>query len=290
MAETPRRLPQLTDRLPLGTSGLAVSPFAIGIVMDEDTIPAAYDAGINFFFVTADMHWPLYDYTRRGLVKLLERGPAIRDSIVVGVASYVSQPEFSWLPYKEVLMVLPELGRIDLTIAGGAYGHDFPRRLEILKAHKASAFVGARAIGTSFHDRAAARQALDDGVIDIAFARFNPPYPGAREDLFPHTRPLGDGRHTLLFNFKSTIGHITEEDEYARLGIGSDFWRPHVTDYYRFVLAERALDGILCAPPTPAAIRELGDALAKGPLDDEDVQYLLDLGALQRGKARLNPT
>lgn len=286
MAETPRRLPQLTDRLPLGNSGLEVSPVAIGITMDPATIPAAYDAGVNFFFVTADMHWPLYEDTRRGLDMLLERGGGVRDTIVIGVASYVSQPEFMWMPYEEVRMVVPSIERIDLTIAGGAYGYDFARRLETLKVHRQSAWVGAKAIGTSFHDRATARQALDDGILDIAFVRFNPWHPGASGDLFPHVKPRAE-RRTLLYNFKSTIGHIADEAEYAKLGISSEFWRPHVTDYYRFALSEPALDGVLCSPPTPQAIEELADALGKGALDDEDRQYLLDLGALQRGKAKL---
>jgi hypothetical protein len=41
----------------------------------------------------------------------------------------------------------------------------------------------------------------------------------------------------------------------------------------------------LCALPTVGAVRELADALAKGPLDEGDHQYLLDLGELSRGKA-----
>jgi len=54
--QAPRELPRPADRLPLGTSGLEVSPICIGMVEDPRTIPAAFEAGINFFFVTADMH------------------------------------------------------------------------------------------------------------------------------------------------------------------------------------------------------------------------------------------
>jgi hypothetical protein len=275
-------LPVLTDRLPLGTSGLEVSPFALGLVDDPETVPAAYDAGINFFFVTADMHWPLYEGTRRGLAMLLERKPSVRDSIVVGVASYVTQPEFMWMPFEEVRMELPGLDRIDLTIAGGMYGYDVPRRLEVLKNHRLSTWVGSRAIGSTFHDRIACRHAVDEGVLDIAFVRFNPLHPGASVDLFPHVKPRSE-RSTLLFNFKSTIGHFFEESEYEKHGISTEFWRPHVTDYYRFALTEPALNGVLCALPNEKAVGELADALAKGPLDDEDRQYLLDLAALDHG-------
>ena len=61
------QLPRFSDRLALGKRGLAVSPFCLGLVEDPATISAAFDAGINFFFLTADMHWPLYEASRRGL-------------------------------------------------------------------------------------------------------------------------------------------------------------------------------------------------------------------------------
>lgn len=282
-------LPRLTDRLPLGASGLEVSPFALGIVGDPATIPAAYEAGINFFFLTADMHWPLYEPTRRGLAMLLEAQPSARDHLVIAVTAYVTQPEFLWLPFEEVRMELPSIERIDLTIAGGSYGDEIDRRLETFRSHRTSGFAGTRAIGSTFHDRAAARKILGEDVLDIAFVRFNPMHPGAREDIFPHVTPRADGRKALLYNFKSTVGFLRDEDAYTQLKIGADFWRPDITDYYRFALTHAALDGVLCSLPSPAAVRELADALARGPLDDEDRQYLLDLGELSRGKARVAP-
>jgi hypothetical protein len=281
-------LPKLTDRLPLGTSGLEVSPICIGITDDPRTIPAAFEAGINFFFLTADMHWPLYEQTRRGLAQLLASHPGARDAIVVGAVSYVAQPEFLWAPFEEVVVELPQLERLDLTIAGGAYGHEIDQRLETYERHRADRHVGARAIGATFHDRAAARRVVAQGALDIGFVRYNPRHPRAREDLFPHVGSRADGRRTLLYNFKSTLGHLATEAQYTAFHIAADYWRPHPTDYYRFALSEPALDGILCAPPGPDAVRELVDALAAGPLDDDDQQYLLDLGELLRGTAKVS--
>lgn len=85
--------------------------------------------------------------------------------------------------------------------------------------------------------------------------------------------------------FKSTFGSLTQ-DELRALGVGDDYWLPHPTTYYRFALTQPALDGLLVALPSPASVGELGDALAKGPLDDEDRQYLLDLGELARAARR----
>jgi aryl-alcohol dehydrogenase-like predicted oxidoreductase len=287
--QAPRDLPRLTDRLRLGNSGLEVSPICVGIVGDPETIPAAFEAGINFFFVTADMHWPLYEPTRRGLLQLLETNRAARSSVVVGVVSYVTQPVFMWAPFSEVLEELPILERIDLTIAGGNYRPEFDVRERVLESHREVGHVGARAVGASFHDRSIARECLDRDRLDIAYIRYNPVHAGAREDLFPHVRPRAAGRRCLLYNFKSTYGHLAEDD-YAPLGVPAHFWRPHPTDYYRFALTEPALDGILCAPSSPGEVRELADALARGPLDAEECQYLRDLGELARGAARVAAT
>jgi hypothetical protein len=43
----------------------------------------------------------------------------------------------------------------------------------------------------------------------------------------------------------------------------------------------------LIALPNAGAVQELVDGLAKGPMDEEDQQYLLDLGELARGRAKV---
>jgi hypothetical protein len=281
-----RSLPQITDRIPLG-DGLSVSPICVGIVPDPTVVSAAYEAGINFFFVSADMHWPIYEHTRRGLQQLLADNPSARDSIVVGAVAYVTQPEFCWAPFLELLEAVPALeGRLDLTIAGGSYGHEIALRLPQYGAHRSSRFLGARAIGASFHDRAAASDVVAREAVDLAFVRYNPVHANARNDVYATAKSHDDGRRCLLYNFKSTIGCMTDP-EYDTHGIGPDFWRPHVTDYYRFAFTQPAVDGVLCSLPTAESIRELADALAKGALDEDDEQYLLDLAALSAGSARL---
>jgi len=203
--------------------------------------------------------------------------------MVIGVVAYVTQPEFCWVPFQEVLDELPELeNRIDVTIAGGCYGHEFPTRVAIFKKHREVKHVGAHAIGASFHDRAGARAALEAGDLDLAYIRYNPLHPGAARDLFPHVTDT----QPFLFNFKSTNGLLRPE-HYAKFGIDESFWRPHATDYYRFALTQPALDGVLCSLSNAGEVRELADALAKGPLDDEDHDYMLQLGELARGEAKL---
>ena len=95
-------LPALTDRIALGAHH-HVSPFCLGMTFEPRMIPACFDAGVNFFFVSCDLHWPLYDGLRRGLEMLLARGGGIRDDIVIATASYISQTAFGGSGFYELL-------------------------------------------------------------------------------------------------------------------------------------------------------------------------------------------
>ena len=242
------------------------------------TLCAAFDQGINFFFLSADMHWPLYESARRGLRKLLERGRGIRDQVVVGAVSYVAAPEFCSAPFRELLDAVPGLERLDLLITGGAYASDFYPRLMPYQQHLRAGNFGARALGTTFHERPAAPLAIARELIDIAFIRYNAAHPGASEDLFPF---LSASSSTLVYNFKSALPELTPARMEA-LGVGRDYWRPTVADHYRFVLTQPQLDGVLCALQTPRQVQALARALEQGPLDDEEQEHLLHLAALAR--------
>ena len=283
-ASGPRRtvLPRLTDRLPLGASELSVSPACLGMVETPDAVRCAFENGINFFFVTADMHWPYYDALRHGIASLLADGVARREDIVVASVSYVSQPEFGWVPFQEVLSAVPGLEYLDVLVVGGAYGHDVDERIAQRRAQVAERFVGARAVGVTFHERQAAVRFANEELVDIAFLRYNPAHPGARDDVFP----LLTRSRSLLFNFKSAAEAVTEADR-ERLGLDSRFWLPTVSDYYRFAFERCEVDGVLCAPSTPAEVTMLRDALERGPFSESESEHLIRLADLSAGRTRL---
>jgi|KBSSwiStaDraftv2_1062776.scaffolds.fasta_scaffold05768_13 hypothetical protein len=272
----------MTDRLSLGETGLLVSPFCLGMVRSDETASAAFDAGINFFFLSADLHWPGYELARRGLAKLLARGPKIRDQIVVAIVSYVTQPEFCAGALEEGLESVPGLKFIDVGVMGGAYADEFLTRLGVYLQIRRDGLFGLRALGTTFHDREAALLAINHHLVDLAFIRYNPAHTGAKLDVFPY---LTQSR-TLLYNFKSTLGFIRSK-RYAELGLNDSYWRPGVTDYYRFALTRPEIDGLLCSPTTPREVKDLSSALEEGPLDEEEEKYLIDLAALDEGSAVL---
>jgi len=279
------RVLRFTDRRPLRKTGLKISPICLGMVSAEDAVCAAFDAGVNFFFLTADLHWPLYEASRRGLEKLLARDASVRRQVVVGITSYTTHPGMSFAAMGEVLDAVPGLGTIDVAIIGGAYGPDFLRRLHESQALRREGCFGVKAIGATFHDRQAALLATNHGLVDISFVRYNPSHPGARRDLFPQLHPE---RRTPLYSFTSTWNYVSPA-RCTELTLADDYWRPRFTDYHRFALTRPEIDGLLCAPGTPEEVRELAWALEEGPLDRQEEQYLIDLAALHEGRASLVP-
>jgi hypothetical protein len=264
-----------SERVPVG--GLEASRLCLGMAGRADVVHAAFDAGVNFFFVTADMHWPLYEPLRRGLAALLER-PGVRDEIVVAGVSYATQPEFCHEPFRELIEAVPGLGRLDVVVAGGIRGDEQPGRSEVFARHRSFGAFGCRAMGGSFHDRQKAAAAVGAGTLDLAFVRYNPAHPGARRDLFP---AVPTERTTRLFNFTTTTGHV-RAPRARELGVGTDHWQPDITDCYRFAVSRPELDGILAAPRTPAELAGVLDALAAGPLSPGEQDHMMALAHLDR--------
>ena len=270
-------LPKPSDRLPLGKSGLQVSPICLGMTESPDTVVAAFESGVNFFFVTADLHWPLYDGTRKGLAKLLAGNPSRRDEIVVGAVSYLENPLFGALQFHEIVAEIPGLERVDLMIAGAVSSdQSFYSRLESITRARASGHNGARAIGATFHQRQLALVADYYDLLDISYIRYNSAHPGARTDVLPYFRPY---RNSLVFNFKSVMSQVSQET-FDALGLSKGYWLPDPCDYYRFVLSRPEINGILCSPLRPEQIKELARALEKGPLSYQEEEYMIWLSSL----------
>lgn len=280
-------LPRLNDRVALADGALSVSPFCLGVCGSERTVEAAFDAGMNFFFVGADMHWPKYEHTRRGIARLVERGR--RDEIVVAGVAYVSRADFCVDPFRELIDAIPGLERLDITIAGTLDEQELSPshggRLAVYREHRvaASEVPGVRATGATFHDRRAAKRAICEAMIDIAFSRYNADRWMAERDLFPAVFPPTS---VPLFAFKSTWPHISAA-RMREIGVPPQCWVPDVTDHYRFALTPIAVQGLLLSLDHENHVRDLTDAIARGPLSEEERQYMKDLSEIDRGIATI---
>jgi hypothetical protein len=276
------RLPLFADRIALGNSKLEVSPFCVGVTDHRNAAAAAFDAGANFFFLSADLHWPLYDLTRNGLKAILRRKGVSRDDLVIAATSYVGAEHLSAGAYADLLGSCPWLERIDLVVQGAVYDNDVIHRLETSETLKQRQHMGARSHGISFHDRSAAAKAILSGRLDLSYIRYNARHLGAHRDLFPLLGPSSSD--CRVFGFKSTTGYVNTRG-LAKLGLSRHDWRPDVSDHYRFALSCRELDGILCSFEGPKQVDAICRAMERGPLDSEERRYLVQLAALADGKA-----
>jgi hypothetical protein len=270
-------LPKPTDRVPLGSSGLQASPLCLGMTADPETVIAAWERGVNFFFLTADLHWPLYDGLRKGLAKLFEGNRGRREQAVVAVVSYLDNPLFGALQFHEVIAEVPGLERVDVIVAGAVASEtSFHSRLASMAAARQGRHHGARAIAASFHQRTLAVMSDYYGLLDVSFVRYNAAHPGARRDLFPYLRPA---RACPVFNFKSVMARVTRE-QFDGLKLPAGYRLPETGDYYRFVLTRPEIDGVLCAPQSPAEMHELVRALERGGVTREEEEYMMWLSGL----------
>jgi hypothetical protein len=268
------RLPRAPDRLLLAP-GLAVSPLCLGAVRDPDVVLAAFDAGVNFFLVTTDMHWAWYEPLRLGLKRLATARPGSADDIVVAAVSYLTQPEFTRLPFEDCRDSLPGIGRLDVMVVGGAYPEDFETRLPIYQAHRRQALCGVRALGCTFHDRALACRALQAALVDIGFVRSNPRHPGALDEVYARLQPGS----APVYNFNSAAG-VVAADRLRGLGVDDRYWTPTFADGYRFALTPEAVCGLLCSFADVAELEHALEGLERGALELDEMDHMVAMAAL----------
>lgn len=84
----------------------------------------------------------MHDLARRGLEKLLARGPAIREQVVIAMVSYVTQPEFCAGALEEGLAAVSGLKSTDVAVIGGAYSEEFLTRLHVYREIRGLGFLG----------------------------------------------------------------------------------------------------------------------------------------------------
>ena len=132
----------------------------------------------------------------------------------------------------------------------------------------------ARAIGVSIHDRKRAAQLAAQGPLDFFMIRYNAAHPGAEVDIFPNLPPK-----------KPIIAAYTATSWTKLLRPPKGFAGPAATagDCYRFCLTNPHVDLVISAPKTAAQMRENMQALAQGPLSDEEMAHMRALGKAVHG-------
>jgi len=129
----------------------------------------------------------------------------------------------------------------------------------------------ARWIGISTHDRTFAGQLAREGILDVLMIRYNAAHRGAEADIFPHLAAHNPG----IVSYTSTRWtYLLRRPK----GWPADQPVPAAGMTYRFVLNNPAVGVVLTAPHSLAEFEENLAAARRGPLDEEEMEFMRRFG------------
>jgi len=145
-------------------------------------------------------------------------------------------------------------------------------------------------IGTSIHDRERAGRLALDSMIDLFMIRYNAKHTGAEQDIFPHLfkrnpavvsyTALAWGQ--LIRPIKGVVMPSWPGREY--------FDGPPLSPElcYRFVLSNPNVHVVLTGPQNRQQLCQNLDAMKKGKLDPDEMNWVRQYGQLVNSKKRLD--
>jgi aryl-alcohol dehydrogenase-like predicted oxidoreductase len=268
MSYEPRtRLPH-TD-LVVGRIGLG-SSFGIG----ADDLEMAVDHGINYFY-WGSVRRPGFG---AGIRRLAKRH---REEIVVTIQSYARWPAAALRSAVDSGLRRLRLDHADVLVLG--WYNSRPSQAILDEALDLKHRGRVRHLMMSGHDRAFFPVMAREQLIDLFMVRYNAAHRGAEEDVFPKL-PTGDGRPGLCAYTATRWGSLVDPKKTPK---GER--TPSAGDCYRFCLSHPAVDMTLCGPANGDHVREACDALAKGPLEEEELAWMRRVGDHVYGRSPVSP-
>jgi aryl-alcohol dehydrogenase-like predicted oxidoreductase len=128
-----------------------------------------------------------------------------------------------------------------------------------------------RSVGISIHDRQRAAELARSTALDLLMIRYNAAHPGAEKDIFPH---LPEGRHAVVAYTATSWRQLLRRPK------GWEGTVPTAGDCYRFCLSSPNVHVVLTAPKTHEQLRENVRALDRGPLSDDEMAWMREMGGM----------
>ena len=290
----------------LGKTGLQVSPLGIGGgsgISNADLL-YAFECGINYFFFSSDLHHFFYQKSAQALKKLCGQGSSVRERVVLATVSYVNNPNklpavltdlfselgvdyidvfhWGWITEKDDLLPLlkktEQLKSQDsilqmLYLTQEKHLHQEEQAQEVNAELVKRGLV--RFVGASFHSRAQARRWMRN--LDVLMLRYN----ACNMDMEHAVTPFlsGDKRHDpgiVVFN-TNRPALLKPKNWHPGQPL------PSIKDCYRFALFQPWVDLVLTGPASRAEIDQALEAVALGPLEEEEQAALLRYRAQYEG-------
>ena len=234
--------------------------------VDERGVREGMDRGINVFMLTL----------RDGGVRSALRSvlPARRDD--VAIVAYAGLGWFGWGVRRSVEHTLRKLKTdyLDVGLLGWlgvttAWTNGIER--ELLHLRESGKL---RAIGVSIHDRPRAGRLAASSPLDLLMIRYNAAHPGAERDIFPRRR--GNRPTVLAYTATSWRQLLKKPAGWNGPAMSSG-------DCYRFQLTNPHVDLALCGPANRDQLIENLDAVARGPLTEDELMWMREYGRKVHG-------
>lgn len=254
-------------KIELAGTGLRVSRLclAAGYATDPRTVPAALEAGINFFY-WGSIRRPSFGG------ELAKVATGARDDIVLAVQSYSRSAALLDLSLTRALRTLGT-DRADVLIlgywSGGVPGRILEHAIRLRDAGR------VRAICVSTHDPAwfFSAEGIAEGAaeVDILMLRYSAADRSGSEAFLsdPRLSP-----RPAVISFTSTYwGRLLEPSNMP----GAEP-APSAADCYRFALSNPGVDVALCGAANPQQVAEAAAALHAPAMSDEEANRMRRIG------------
>jgi len=256
----------------LGKTGLKVGPLGVASSYGApaNAFEEAFEKGCNYFYWGSQRK----NSMRRAIKNICSQGK--RDDLIIVIQSYSRSAFLMETFFKKALNSLA-LDHADVLLLGWHNKKPAQRILGKALEMKEKGLYGF--LGVSGHNRSLFPKLAEDNVFDLFHIRYNAAHRGAEEETFPHLQ--GDNRPGIVSYTATRWGQLLNT---KKMPPGEE--PPSASDCYRFVLSNPAVDVCMCGPKDTAQMREALRTLELGPLNEEDLKRMREIGAFVHDHTR----
>lgn len=254
------------EKVTLGRTGLLVGRLGIASSFGAPAkaYEEAFEAGCNYFT------WGTFikggsKQMKMAIRNIVAKGK--RNEMVIALYSY-SHMGFLFEPFLKKDLRALNIDYADVLILG--YYQKPPGKGIMSAANKLKEKGLVKHLGISSHNRKLFPVLDKEKIFDVFHLRYNAANRGAEKDVFPYLNKESAGivsytatRWRQLLKQKNMPGEIAA---------------PSASDYYRFVLSNQNVDVCMMGAKTVEQMRENLGVLKSGPMDDNEMSQMKEIG------------